>query len=87
MNPSPDMPQRHREALELLCLVILQEESFRTWFHGLITCPVNIRVSALLQMITQMRHNDEDPELIDAVSTLCDPAFCETVANAVRSVD
>jgi hypothetical protein len=83
MDRCPDMPPRHREALELLCVVILRESSYQSWFRGLMACPVNLRVSALLQMITEMRGNHEDPALIDAVSCLCDPDFCKIVERAI----
>lgn len=87
MKPSPDMPPRHREALELLCVVLIRERAYQRWFHGLMACPVNLRVSALLQMIAEMRGNDEDPALIDAVSCLCDPDFCETVNRSLGTRD
>ncbi len=85
MKPDPQMPPRHREALELLCVVLLRERSYQKWFGGLMACPLNLRISALLQMIAEMRQNDEDPALIDAVSCLCDADFCETVNRELEA--
>ncbi|MEK0447344.1 MAG: hypothetical protein RLZZ399_2665 [Verrucomicrobiota bacterium] len=75
-----------KAALELLCMVIHREAVFQKWFRGLLACPLNLRTSLLLQMTTEMRRNREDEDLIGAVSALCDPAFCEAAAEAVRSL-
>jgi hypothetical protein len=81
------IPPTHQAALELLCMVIHREASFQNWFQGLLACPLNLRTSALLHMLTEMRRNKEDDDLIDAVSALCDPVFCEAVNQAVRSLE
>lgn len=86
MRPSSLSPSQ-QAALEILCMVIHRDVSFQKWFRGLLACPLNLRTSALLQMIHEMRCNREDEDLMGAVSALCDPVFCEAVDQAVRSLD
>lgn len=79
----PPLPPRHREALEVLCMVIRREKTFRQWYRGLVACPSNLRISALLQMIGEMRRNQEEDTLIDAVAALCDEDLFKLVQEAV----
>lgn len=84
---SASMPPRHQAALELLCIAIHRDGEIRTWFKGLLACPQNLRTSALLQMTSTMRHNQEDDDLIDAISALCDPHLLDAVVEAVKGLD
>jgi len=34
-----------------------------------------------------MRHNQEDDDLIDAISALCDPHLLDAVVEAVKGLD
>lgn len=80
------MPPRHKQALELLCLVIKREPKFKKWFEGLLACPENLRISAILQMTTAMRHDDEDDSLIGAIASLCDPSLLAAVKHTLDEI-
>jgi hypothetical protein len=65
---------------------LASEKSLRRWFHSLAKLPANLRSNAIIQITTDMRRGEEDPELIGALCCLSDPAVYQAAADAVGSL-
>ena len=74
------------EALQLLCRTLASEKSLLRWFESLAKLPSNLRSNAIIQITTEMRHGDEDPELIGALCCLSDPAVYQAAAAAIAEI-
>jgi NaMN:DMB phosphoribosyltransferase len=72
-----------RESLQLLCRVIATEDSLRKWFGSLAKLPSNIRANAIMQITSQMRHADEEEEIIEAIGSLSNPEVYAVAAAAL----
>jgi hypothetical protein len=55
----------------------------RRWFDSLARLPANLRSNAIIQITTDMRRGEEDPQLIGALCCLSDPAVYEAAATAI----
>jgi len=74
------------EALQLLCRTLASEEPLLRWFESLAKLPSNLRSNAIIQITTEMRHGDEDPELIGALCCLSDPLVYQAAAAAIAEI-
>ena len=83
MPPPPTLSGVQLEALQLLCLTLASEKSLRRWFDSLARLPANLRSNAIIQITTDMRRGEEDPQLIGALCCLSDPAVYEAAATAI----
>ena len=86
MPPQPPLSSVQLESLQLLCRTLASEKSLRRWFHSLAKLPANLRSNAIIQITTDMRRGEEDPELIGALCCLSDPAVYQAAADAVSSL-
>ena len=86
MPPQPPLSSVQLESLQLLCRTLASEKSLRRWFHSLAKLPANLRSNAIIQITTDMRRGEEDPELIGALCCLPDPAVYQAAADAVSSL-
>ncbi len=86
MPPQPPLSSVQLESLQLLCRTLASEKSLRRWFHSLAKLPANLRSNAIIQIPTDMRRGEEDPELIGALCCLSDPAVYQAAADAVGSL-
>ena len=59
----------------------------RKWFHSLEGLPCNLRSNAIMQITTEMRHNEEDPSLIAAVCCISDTAAYRAAVETVRELE
>lgn len=71
------------EALQLLCRTLASEKSLLKWFQALEKLPSNLRSNAIIQITSEMRRGDEDPDLIGAICCLSDPAVYQAASAAV----
>jgi hypothetical protein len=78
---------RLRAALETLTLAFSSDKSLRAWFHTLETLAYNLRMNAILQITTEMRHGGEDPDLIDALAALSDPDLYDALKETLEALD
>lgn len=74
---------RLRASLETLTLALIDSEELKLWFLKLGELPPNLRLNAILQITTEMRHADEEPALIDAIAALCNKELYDSVKTAV----
>jgi hypothetical protein len=81
-SPSP-LTSVQLEALQLLCRTLASEKSLLKWFRALEKLPSNLRSNAIIQITSEMRRGDEDPDLIGAICCLSDPSVYQAAAAAV----
>lgn len=74
-------------ALETLTVTLSSDKSLRTWFQTLETLAYNLRMNAILQITTEMRHGGEDPDLINALAALSDPELYDAVKETMETLD
>ena len=74
---------RLRDSLETLTLAVTDSDELKAWFLKLGELPSNLRMNAILQITTEMRHAEEDPALIDAIAALCNVELYDSVKAAV----
>jgi hypothetical protein len=74
---------RLRASLETLTLAVTDSDELKTWFLKLGELPSNLRMNAILQITTEMRHADEDPALIDAIAALCNAELYDSVKAVI----
>ena len=86
MPPSTPLSSVQLEALQLLCRTLASEKSLRRWFESLARLPANLRSNAIIQITTDMRRGEEDPQLIGALCCLSDPAVYEAAAAAIGGI-
>jgi hypothetical protein len=84
-TPSP-LTSVQLDALQLLCRTLASEKSLMRWFESLGKLPSNLRSNAIIQITTEMRRGDEDPELIGALCCLSDSAVYEATKAAVAEI-
>lgn len=87
MHNSPQLTSVQATALNRLCRIIKSDKTMRKWFHSLENLPCNLRANAIMQITTEMRHNDEDPELIGAVCCISDTDVYNAAIAAVRELE
>lgn len=87
MSEDPMESPRLRASLELLSLVVTDDDDLKAWFLKLGELPSNLRLNAIMQITTQMRHSDEDPALIDAIAALCNIELYDAVKEVVLKED
>lgn len=75
------------EKMYTLLRVISSDKNIKSWFKSLEGLPCNLRTNAVMQITTNMRHNDEDMDIISALSTLCNTDIYNTVIEALREED
>ncbi len=78
---------RLRSALETLTVTFSSDKSLRRWFQTLETLAYNLRMNAILQITTEMRHGGEDPDLIDALAALSDPDLYDALKETLEDLD
>jgi hypothetical protein len=76
-----------RAALEHLTSAIASDETLRAWFLKLEDLSSNLRTNAILQITTEMRHGDEDPDLIGALAALCEPTLYQAVKETLQELE
>ena len=86
MPPQPPLSSVQLEALQLLCRTLASEKSLRRWFESLAKLPANLRSNAIIQITTDMRRGDEDPQLIGALCCLSDPVVYQAAAAAIDGI-
>jgi hypothetical protein len=86
MPSQPPLSSVQLESLQLLCRTLASEKSLRRWFESLAKLPANLRSNAIIQITTDMRRGDEDPQLIGALCCLSDPAVYQAAAAAIGSL-
>jgi hypothetical protein len=86
MPPKPPLSSVQLEALQLLCRALVAEESLLRWFASLAKLPANLRSNAIIQITTDMRRGEEDPELIGALCCLSDPLVYQAAAEAMAEI-
>jgi hypothetical protein len=74
-------------SLETLTLAITDSDELKMWFLKVGELPSNLRMNAILQITTEMRHADEDPALIDAIAALCNAELYDSVKAVVLAED
>ena len=74
---------RLRASLEMLTLAVTDSDELKAWFLKLGELPSNLRMNAILQITTKMRHADEDPALIDAIAALCNVELYDSVKTVI----
>jgi len=74
-------------SLELLCRTLASDDTLHRWFKSLEKLPFNLRMNAIMQITTDMRHNDEDPELLGAICCLSDTEVYTVAVQAVGELD
>lgn len=87
MQPSPPLTSVQAESLHRLCRIIKSDKVMRKWFHSLENLPSNLRANAIMQITTEMRHNEEDPSLIGAVCCISDTDVYNAAVSAVRELE
>ena len=87
MKPSSPLTSIQLDSLNRLCRIIQSDSSMRKWFHSLEALPCNLRANAIMQITTEMRHNDEDPSLIAAVCCISDTDAYRAAVAAVRELE
>jgi hypothetical protein len=73
--------------LNILIRVIKSDKKVRTWFDGLQKMPSNLRMNAIMQLTTEMRHQQEDNDIIGAICTLCDSEMFSATLEVVNEID
>ena len=86
MPSPPSLSSVQLESLQLLCRSLASEKSLRRWFESLARLPANLRSNAIIQITTDMRRGEEDPQLIGALCCLSDPAVYEAAAAAIGGI-
>jgi hypothetical protein len=74
-------------ALETLTVAISGDSDLEKWFASLETLSHNLRINAILQITTEMRHGDEDPSLIQAIAFLSEPELYQAVKEALAELE
>jgi hypothetical protein len=77
---------RLRASLELLTVTFSSDKSLRKWFKTLETLAYNLRMNAILQITTEMRHGGEDPNLINALAALSDPELYDALKETLEEL-
>jgi len=86
MPSPPPLSNVQLEALQLLCRTLASEKSLHRWFESLAKLPANLRSNAIIQITTDMRRGEEDPQLIGALCCLSDPAVYQAAAAAIDGI-
>lgn len=86
MPPQPPLSSVQLEALQLLCRALASEKALLRWFRALAKLPLNLRSNAIIQLTSDMRRGDEDPELIGAICCLSDPTVYQAAVAAVGEI-
>jgi hypothetical protein len=74
-------------ALETLTVTISNDSDLQKWFRTLETLSYNLRINAILQITTEMRHGDEDPDLIQAIAFLSEPELYQAVKESLDDLE
>ena len=74
------------KSLDLLCRSLASDKTLRRWFTSLETLPSNLRSNAIMQITSEMRHNDEDPTVIGALCSLSDSDVYAAAVEAVKEL-
>jgi hypothetical protein len=74
-------------SLELLCRTLASDDTLHRWFTSLEKLPFNLRMNAIMQITTDMRHNGEDPDLVGAICCLSDTEVYTVAVQAVGELD
>jgi hypothetical protein len=72
--------------LNILIRLIKSDEKIKKWFDGLQKMPSNLRMNAIMQLTTEMRHQQEDNDIIGAICTLCSNEMYSAVLEAVNEI-
>lgn len=75
------------EKMYTLLRVINSDKNIRKWFESLKDLPCNLRTNAVMQITTDMRRNEEDMDIISALSTLCNTDIYNTAVEALTEED
>ena len=87
MKPLSPLTSAQLHSLNLLCRIIKSDRSMRKWFHSLEALPFNLRANAIMQITTEMRHNEEDPGLIAALCCISDTEVYKAAVESVRELE
>jgi hypothetical protein len=74
-------------SLEQLCRTLASNDNLHRWFISLEKLPFNLRMNAIMQITSEMRHNDEDPDLIAAICCLSDTDVFTAAVQTVAELD
>lgn len=75
------------EKMYVLIRAIGSDKNLKIWFDKLKDLPCNLRTNAIMQITTDMRHNEEDMDIIGALCTLCDTDIYNTAVEALTEQD
>jgi hypothetical protein len=74
-------------SLALLCRTLASDDTLHLWFKNLEKLPLNLRLNAIMQITTEMRHNEDDPDLLAAICCLSDTDVFTAAVQAVGELD
>jgi hypothetical protein len=75
------------DKLSLLIRAINSDKKIKKWFKTLKDLTSNLRMNAIMQITTEMRHQSEDNDLIGAICILCDGEVYNAAIEALESFD